>query len=339
MSPSTTVDPTRRDRGIPWRGVLTVATFLLVGVGAAVRRTMSIHQGFGLRAASLVAVGLIVCTLLWPRRRVFTGPRATLVVCVLAAFAASAAGGRHIGAWTALTWPLAAWVVLDRDLPVLPRFSPGPRIPFVIAAAWAAVAAPSQTGLAMAITLVQVVSAPLLAGHDGIDATIQERTVQVARHLSLGARRLVLAILLTPLWSIVVALPWLAGRLTRFDALGGYGRTRSTWIDIDDRELATTTRLWFADPRSAAVPLRRRLHRWATGVVGLLLLAAPVGAAVGLRARSNSQPNDVRRTLEEPTWFEELRAANDNALSRIWFSQYAGNEWADTRSSDLKITN
>lgn len=323
---------------LPWRDLLTLAAFLLVGVGAPVRRTMSIHQGFGLRAAALVAVGLIICTFLWTRRRAAPGPWLTLGVCVLAALAAAAAGGRHIGAWTALTWPLAAWVVLDRELPFLPRFAPGPRIPFVITALWAAITAPTRTGLAIAITLVAVVSAPLLAGRAGIDATVRERTVQLTRLLSLGVRRVVLAFLLIPLWMIVVALPWLAGRLTRFDGLGASRKSRTTWIEIDERELAHTTRLWFNDPGSASVPLRRQLHRWTTGVVGLVLVAAPIGAAFGIRARSSDQPNDVRQALEQPAWFGDLEAANDGALSRIWFSQYAGNEWADTRSTNLNIT-
>ncbi|HMS14966.1 MAG TPA: hypothetical protein PKD80_17850 [Microthrixaceae bacterium] len=311
------------------------AAAMFVAIAAPLRRVMAIHQGFGIRAAALVAVSALWC---FAQRRFARGDRwRTVALSAGAAALAAGAGGRHVGVWVFVSSIIAASTFLDAELPLIGRYTPGPRLVIMFAATWSAALAANRVGAALVATAIQLACIPLFARRSTVDRRLARGASAALSAVSSGARAAVRATLIAPLWVIAVLIPWLAGRVTRFDALRPAGHVRA-WIQLNESMLEHPERMWFTDPAAHPAPLSRRMHMRLTAVVGAVMIVAVAGVPIGIAKRSEQPSNAALETLRRPSWFPALEAANDDAVRHIWFSQYAGNEWRDESSPHLNIS-
>ncbi|HMT24675.1 MAG TPA: hypothetical protein PKD07_10120, partial [Microthrixaceae bacterium] len=129
------------------------AAAMFVAIAAPLRRVMAIHQGFGIRAAALVAVSALWC---FAQRRFARGDRwRTVALSAGAAALAAGAGGRHVGVWVFVSSIIAASTFLDAELPLIGRYTPGPRLVPMFAPTWSAPLAANRVGAALGRAALQ----------------------------------------------------------------------------------------------------------------------------------------------------------------------------------------
>lgn len=346
--------------------VALVVGWLILGLGPT-RRVAAIHQGYGIRATAVAVIAVVGCLALWSRRGPLGGRWAAVAVTVAVAVSGAAAGGRIVGVWLAMTTLLAAWAVFERPIPRLPAFPPR-LLPVVVVLSLASAylagavyrlnAALVFLGLSGLVAVIvahrpsmidrcrdAVVGAPTVIGRNIPRAAraVRRHAGRLARVIQRAARRVLLPLVLVPLWAAVALGPWLFQRLVRFDPMATPRRSGEggTWIArVDDHD--QTDRLWFLDPARERPSLGRRLHRKMAPVAAALLLIVSALGGLSLfkvrEERNNVVDSTEARTLLESTpWWEELRGAGRDVVSKISFSQYVGNEWPDYESPYLNI--
>lgn len=310
-----------------------LGTFL-VGL-IPVERVSSIHQGYGIRAWSLAAIVVVGCAVLvWPLRERRDDLWVTAAVVGAMAAAGAVAGGRIVGLWLLGTGTFGAWVGMRRRYPRLGTFPRHALLPVLVATFLTARRANShdRLGIALAWFAATVALAVVLRWHPDLPS-------RAGRWLGRAVHLVVTVVLLVPLWAITALVPWVFQRLTRFDPLAPRGPGTS-WVPRAG-DAVDSQRLWFSDPARDRLRLGRRAHARAPFALGLLSVVA---VAFGIFFVQVIEPlwhppprNEAEAILQGAPASGELRRANDEAISRIWFSQWVGNEWSDYASELVNI--
>ena len=311
----------------------------LVIIGSIpLQRTMAVHQGFGLRAALVVAVVVFACAALDWRPGFVRGPWGPPVVALGAALTGAAAGGKIVGAIFLVTTLLAAWTAFGHRLRWLPPFDHRSLLPI---AGLVFLAGRVSSHLAwLGVSLMLVAVAWGLAFYLAERPEVPKRATKWLGH---WIRVVLTAVLLFPLWVLTALVPWALQRLVGFDPLRHASASARGWI-ARRQEDEDPGRLWFRDPALGRAPLGRRVQAVLPFLVGCALVAAAVvvirhePASTPPETAAAVAPSGANPDLDLPPWVDEMVKENDDAISKIWFSQYAGNEWSDYQGTYFNIT-
>jgi hypothetical protein len=315
------------------RQVLDVAAAIAIAAWAPTQRTAYVHQGYGIRAVAVAVVGVaaVLALALDGERR---SARRALVVALAAGAFGAVAGGRFVGVWLVLSVLLAGWTVFGIDAPALGRFPRRALPPVVVVAVLAGFGARREASLPRAFLPYALVIV-LAIGLSRFPELPRHAVALVARVL----RAVLALVLLVPLWVVAVLLPWAVRGLVRYDPFRPLAAD-SSWIARLDVPVEPG-QLWFADPARRRPPLRRRVHAKMPLVAGLLMALVVVAAWVVttsvLPALDPGPRNEAERILRDRPGFDSLHEATNDAISRIWFSQYVGNEWSNYESEFVNI--
>ncbi len=321
----------------------------------------------GVAAAALVATIVVGVVSRSPRRW------AVPLVAVVGGAAVEVAGGFTVAGWLTVQLALVAWVFFDAPTPAPRLAAPDPSVAGVVIAAagisTAVVAAAVDnstlvaTGLLAAASLV-VVGASVAPRSYSIVARRARSLPRLVRSFARLIAGVVSSILLTLLWIPTVLVPWIAHRVTRLDITASPTASGSTWVERNGA-VETPARMWASDPnRRRRTPLGT-LHRAATTMLGLLLIAAAIAVPIAA-ARDGHAPRPVIPTLDlggdatltpsasnsptttSPTdvviermqrqpWFYDLGHVFTDMFTRTHFTQWVGQVLPDTTSNYLNI--
>ncbi|MFN8017996.1 MAG: carbamoyltransferase N-terminal domain-containing protein [Acidimicrobiales bacterium] len=284
----------RRDRHGTAAKVGTALAAIAIGPLGPVVRTHAIT--IAPRPLAVAVIGLLalaaVAAIPVPRWL----PR--LLVAGAAGLLAAPFGGIAVGAWLAMGTVLAAWAALGRPpVPGLPdpgREALGPVVALALVATLRGRSL-HATVLPLAFMVLASVAVIVISRHPGA-------AHRATRALAHGVRTVVAAVLLFPVWLLVVLLPWLLHRLFFVDPLrapvGAAGTVRRV------PSPAVPSRLWSREAALDRLPFWPRFRRKA--IVPTVVVVAVVGL-VWANLPAHRYDDSIPAAFADDAWFPEYR--------------------------------
>ena len=320
--------PSRRHRA-PTPAARTLVLVVLIGLPAACR-SAALFGGWSavgvVIGASIAAVAVSRTPSAWP-------PGAVRIAgIVIGALVAGLTGGRVSGAWMLLgavgaTGAAAAWSARP-DRSVLHGL--GPVLGATTGAAVVAALHPAAP-----VTHLLVLAA---AGLAGASARWSDRLAAFDAGARRGAQRVgdALAIACFAVLAVpFVLLPWVIGRVVRWDATWSPTAPGSTWTASAD-SAGPSRRAWLPTPPVRTWPWRRRAARAAVRlalVIGLLAFAVQ-----SVRSRSSQPPASLvhATAMADAAYWPDLIRAQDALRANMGLGSYVY-EQPDVASRYLNI--
>lgn len=247
-------------------------TAVLVGVAGPFVRTLLIAP-----APAPLVVGVLGLLGLVGVRKLPGAPFVRLMLLASTALVAIPFGGRWVAIWLLASLPLAGWVAFDVGPWRHGRSAHGAALPVTVMSVTATFLGRSPTSLAMPIALT--CGAWLTAV---LYSRFGERLGRLTRQVSRQAATITATVLLTPLWLVTTAVPWLGGRIFRLDPL--VAPTNRAGLVTLDRYRPRSRRLWEPTHAQARLSLPYRARRFVamTALPAIVLVAILTRPAVPL---------------------------------------------------------
>jgi len=176
---------------------------------------------------------------------------------------------------------------------------------------------------------------------------VVERTLAwVFRHVGGAVGRAVVIGSFVP----AVVVPWIIGRIVRWDPLSPPSRRHSRWVPRDHSPELDSLHLWFSDPAPRRIRFRHATRQLAPLLVVAVLVGSTFLVVRAVRSRDVDPSEQLSATPPPPPppskamlgalaqpWFQDVSTSILALDAQSHISQYAGVEYGDFTSKHVNV--